>query len=426
MPAGWPLVTPLAWRPTDDDPENLVEPEIWGFIGALQRSTVLCVTSFFKDADCSLSDFVEVVEQEASAADYPHASSVTHRTVVYESHDLRATIADPDRRQAVLAEIAMVLDQGPGIVLFKGALESDTLDSAAAVFDEIIAEQRATDHVAGDHYAKPGANDRIWNALEKLALCDPDVFVDYYQNDMIELASQAWLGPGYQITSQINVVNPGGEAQQPHRDYHLGFLTNEQAERYPRHVHLLSPVLTLQGAIAHCHMPVETGPTMYLPHSHKYEPGYLAWRRPEFREYFAANHVQLPLAKGDAVFFNPALFHAAGTNRTTDVHRMANLLQVSSAFGRVMESVDYQKMCNAVYPALLRSKAAGMSQAALDRVVAACSYGYPFPTNLDKDPPVKGLAPPSPADVVRQAVREGLPAAQLRAELAAKAERATT
>ena len=39
--------------------------------------------------------------------------------------------------------------------------------------------------------------------------------------------------------------------------------------------------------------------------------------------------VQLALGIGDAVFFNPALFHAAGTNRTTDVDRMANLLQVS-------------------------------------------------------------------------------------------------
>jgi len=32
----------------------------------------------------------------------------------------------------------------------------------------------------------------------------------------------------------------------------------------------------------------ETGPTMYLPHSQKYLPGYLAWRRPAFREYFQA------------------------------------------------------------------------------------------------------------------------------------------
>ena len=48
--------------------------------------------------------------------------------------------------------------------------------------------------------------------------------------------------------------------------------------------------------------------------------------------------MQLPLAKGDAAFFNPALFHGAGTNRSADVRRMANLLQVSSAFGRAMET----------------------------------------------------------------------------------------
>ena len=123
----------------------------------------------------------------------------------------------------------------------------------------------------------------------------------------------------------------------------------------------LSPVLTLQGAIAHCDMPVESGPTMYLPYSQQYAPGYLAWRRPEFKEYFARHHVQLPLAKGDAVFFNPALFHAAGTNRTTDVKRMANLLQVSSPFGRAIECVDRQAMANAVFPTLLARQASGAS-----------------------------------------------------------------
>ena len=135
-------------------------------------------------------------------------------------------------------------------------------------------------------------------------------------------------------------MRPGGQAQDPHRDYHLGFLENDVVEQYPTHVHTLSPALTLQGAVAHSDMPVESGPTMYLPYSHQYLPGYLAWRLPEFRTYFAAHHVQLPLAKGDAVFFNPALFHGAGTNVSADIQRVANLLQVSSAFGRAMETVD--------------------------------------------------------------------------------------
>ena len=158
----------------------------------------------------------------------------------------------------------------------------------------------------------PGVNDRVWNALEKLAVADPEAFVDYYANDVVALAATAWLGPGYQVTSQVNVVNPGGAGQTVHRDYHLGFQSPKTSAEFPAHVHALSPVLTLQGAVAHCDMPVETGPTLYLPHSQKYAHGYLAYWLPEFQEYFVAHHVQLPLAKGDAVFFNPALFHAAG------------------------------------------------------------------------------------------------------------------
>ena len=43
-----------------------------------------------------------------------------------------------------------------------------------------------------------------------------------------------------------------------HRDYHLGFQSAEAIERFPVHVQRLSPVLTLQGAVAHCDMPLET------------------------------------------------------------------------------------------------------------------------------------------------------------------------
>jgi hypothetical protein len=63
----------------------------------------------------------------------------------------------------------------------------------------------------GDHFGKPGANDRIWNALEKLAVKDPEAFVDYYANDLVALGARAWLGPGYQVTAQANIVRPGGK-----------------------------------------------------------------------------------------------------------------------------------------------------------------------------------------------------------------------
>ena len=219
------------------------------------------------------------------------------------------------------------------------------------------------------------------------------------------------------------MVNPGGAAQTVHRDYHLGFASAERAARFPAHVHQLSPVLTLQGAVAHTDMPTETGPTKCLPHSQKYLPGYLAWRHPEFREYFEARYVQLPLAKGDAMFFNPAVFHAAGANRTTAVKRMANLLQVSSAFGRAMEAIDRSAMSLAVLPALLAMADEGASPAMISNVIAACAEGYAFPTNLDLDQPANGLAPPTQADILTSAVTEGWSRQQLETELEAWSDR---
>ena len=145
--------------------------------------------------------------------------------------------------------------------------------------------------------AKAGSNDRIWNALQKHALADPANFASYYSNDTIALASEAWLGTGYWVTAQVNRVNPGGAAQSAHRDYHLGFMSRDQITQYPMHVHSLSPVLTLQGAIAHCDMPLETGPTLYLPYSQHFREGYLAFNRDEFQNYFSKHRSQLALKK---------------------------------------------------------------------------------------------------------------------------------
>jgi ectoine hydroxylase-related dioxygenase (phytanoyl-CoA dioxygenase family) len=379
-------------------------------------------TGWYGAEDCNLADFRSVVEQTTRLADYPHADAVVENVVVYGA-GLTDQLVDPQRRRAVQAEIAGALLEGPGIVVFESAFDPAVVDAATGEFDRLIADQKAAGTVSGDHFAKPGANDRVWGALDKLALAGPDVFVSYYGNDVLALASEAWLGPGYQVTSQVNVVNPGGQAQVAHRDYHLGFMDRALAVTYPAQVHALSPALTLQGAVAHVDMPVETGPTLYLPHSQKYGPGYVAYHDPAFTEYFDGHYTQLPLHKGDAVFFNPALFHGAGTNRTTDVRRMANLLQVSSAFGRAMESVDSTSICKAVYPVLRSRKAEGASEQELDNAITAAAEGYAFPTNLDLDQPVGSLAPQSQADLLRQALAEDWQPGRLSEALDAQQDR---
>jgi ectoine hydroxylase-related dioxygenase (phytanoyl-CoA dioxygenase family) len=373
---------------------------------------------------CDLEDFKRVIARETNPADYPLAAAVEKNVPIYDGVDIRKMATDDDGRKAVMAEWAEVLMTGPGIVVFKNATtDLDALDMMSANFNAIIKDQHAAGTTAGDHFAKPGANDRIWNALEKVALRDPICFARYYANDMIAMVSQSWLGRGYQVTSQVNVVNPGGSAQSMHRDYHMGFQTASQIAEFPAHAHLLSPALTLQGAVAHCDMPVETGPTLYLPFSQTYAPGYFAYALPEFQTYFTEHHVQLPLAKGDMAFFNPALFHAAGTNRTKDVRRMANLLQVSSAYGRAMESMNRAQMSSSLFPVLQNLK---MDSQSVRNIIAACAEGYSFPTNLDRDPPIGGLAPETQAALMHRALDKAWSLAQFQTALDGQANKKLT
>ncbi|RUX04747.1 phytanoyl-CoA dioxygenase [Mesorhizobium sp. M8A.F.Ca.ET.059.01.1.1] len=358
---------------------------------------------------CDIEDFRALVEQTTDAANYPFAASIEKNVPVYDGDAVRKAVGDPETRKALLAEWVEALTDGPGVVAFKKAFaDTAPIDAATALFNDMIAEQHATGTGGGDHFAKPGANDRIWNALEKFCLRDPAAFAAYYGNEIIALISEAWLGPAYQMTSQINCVNPGGAAQSAHRDYHLGFQSPDVIERYPVHVHRISPVLTLQGALAHCDMPLESGPTLYLPYSQAYLHGYLATGLPEFKAYFAEHHVQLALEKGDAAFFNPALFHGAGNNRSSDIRRMANLLQVSSGYGRAMESVDRTRMSRALYPTIQKMLATGaIAKDTAANAIASTAEGYSFPTNLDRDPPIGGLAPETQQALFHRALETG-------------------
>lgn len=376
---------------------------------------------FADEHDIDIEAFARLCEQPVEERDYPRASAVQRGVVIYDRVVFELGSA-PERR-ALMAELNRVFSTGPGIVVVRDSyVDNAVVDRHTAVLERIMADE-AEGRTAGDHFAAAGANTRIWNSVQKAAEVDPAAFIEYYANPVMHILSEAWLGPHYQITAQVNVVHPGGKAQQPHRDYHLGFQTNEAAARFPLAVHRLSPLLTLQGAVAHTDMPVESGPTQLLPFSHQYEFGYLAWRQDAFKRYFAEHAVQLPLDKGDQLFFNPALFHAAGDNRTADQHRMANLLQVSSAFGVPMETVDRTAMTLAIYPELLRRFQAGLlTGAELSGVIATAAEGYSFPTNLDTDPPVDGLAPRTGQQLLAQALEEGWPLDGLRRAMDHKAE----
>lgn len=350
---------------------------------------------FYAEAACRLEDLDQLTRQAVHMRDVPNAIGAPSNVPVYDVNDLRSALTEPTQRRLLMAEWARILHSGAGVFVLKNACGNlDVIDQATRIFEQIIDREKRANGTGADHFASSGSNDRIWNSLQKLCEASPEVFIDYFANPAINAACEAWLGPNYQMTAQINLVHPGGKAQQAHRDYHLGFQTADVSASYPAHVHDLSPLMTLQGGIAHCDMPLESGPTKLLPFSQLYRPGYAAWRRADFRQHFEANCVQLSLEKGDALFFSPAIFHAAGENTSSDIHRMVNLLQVSSAFGRAMESVDRKRMCQLVFEPLVdKWTSKELDDAQLDAIVAATGEGYSFPTNLDRDPPVGELAP---------------------------------
>ena len=368
---------------------------------------------YLSSNDCNLKEFSKSLDRTLNQSDVPLAHDIKKNIPIYDVSQIDF-LADT---QTLRTEWANVLHKTAGVLVLKNAYpDTSCIDAATLIFEKIIADEKAATGDKADHFAASGANDRIWNSAQKLCQSDPDTFAKYFSNLAVDTACKAWLGPNYQMTAQINLVRPTGAAQSPHRDYHLGFQTRELAESYPAHVHDLSPVLTLQGAIAHIDMPIESGPTKLLPFSQIYRHGYLAYSQPEFREYFENNYVQIPLNKGDVLFFNPALYHAGGANISKDIHRMANLLQVSSAFGRAMESLDRSGMTRKLYPILAKNNH-NLSEKEIDAAITSCAEGYSFPTNLDTAPPLDGLAPETQANLFRRALTEKMSISDFEKEL---------
>ena len=132
--------------------------------------------------DCNIEDFAALVAHETDPVDYPYAHSVADGVLLYRSDALVDKLSNPEIRAEIQDEIARALLTGPGITVFQGAFDAEVLDRASAVFRELIARQHEAGAVSGDHFAKPGANDRIWGAQLKLALEDPKAYVDYYAN----------------------------------------------------------------------------------------------------------------------------------------------------------------------------------------------------------------------------------------------------
>ena len=358
---------------------------------------------FYQHRDkLDLQNLKDICQQKAELSDYPHASCIEKNLLIYEAARL-SKIAKANRL-AVMNELHQALLRGPGVFVVKQFYaDAGLMQQGTRIFEKIILKEQAANQEKGDHFSKGNPNVRIWNSFEKMLYQAPDYFIEYYGNPLYSLVCESWLGPGYQITAQVNLTKPGSQPQIPHRDYHLGFQNKETIQQYPLTVQKASQLLTLQGGIAHVDVPLESGPTCLLPFSQSYPQGYLQMHEPELQDFCSRHFVQIPLEAGDALFFSPALFHGAGENKSQNINRMVNLLQISSAFGRPMEQVNRAAMVEFITPLLQEKLEKGkipmrtpdFSQVEVEQVVKSVACGYPFPTNLDVMQPKKGHNTPA-------------------------------
>ena len=347
-----------------------------------EKSSSLNHQVYFSDSDIDYDELISICSQETIEANYPLSDSISNNVVIYDAKDFRSFVGNIEEEIKLKTEMHHVLESGPGVFVVRNLFNEDVIDESNAIFEKIVKNESNS---SNDHFAA-GTNTRIWNSFQKVAMENQEAFINYYSNDLVKIIAESWCGPNSQMTAQVNIVRPGGEMQKPHRDYHLGFQENEVVEKFPISIHRLSNYLTLQGGVAHTDMPLESGPTVVLPYSQQYDLGYLTWRDTKFADFFNKYSVQNSMSKGDGIFFNPAIFHAAGANTTNNFHRIGNLLQISSAFGKTMEHIDYIKIITHIYPSLLdHIKNKTLSERLIENVLICATDGYAFPTNLDSD-----------------------------------------
>ncbi|EKV09429.1 Phytanoyl-CoA dioxygenase family protein [Penicillium digitatum PHI26] len=287
----------------------------------------------------------------SSKINLPLACEVQSHIPVYDLIALESTGLTSYLINRLQDEWHHILHTGPGIyvlpTIYAPTKYSTTPNTTTTAFNTIIPREAAQSNKKGHHFAK---------SFSKHALQDPSSFIDYYSNPWLAAVAESWLGLAYRVTAQVNAVHSGGTAQETHRDYHLGFQEEVSCRRYPAATQVTSQFLTLRGAVAHTDMPVASGPTRFLHFSQTYKPEYWA--------FFQDKYVVFPLNFGNGLFFNPALFHAAGANqidtRERGLRRVANLLQINSAFGKPMETVDSVPLVKATWDLLVaRFRAVG-------------------------------------------------------------------
>ena len=309
------------------------------------------------------------------------------------------------------AELVRALTDGPGIVVFKQRLRRPGRGRPrdGGVPGSIDAEKAAG--AAGGRPLRQARRQRPGlGCAGQAGRRRPEVFADYYANDVLALVSEAWLGPDYQVTSQVNVVNPGGQAQVAHRDYHLGFMDARSrgplpgpgppalARRSPCRARSRTATCPSRPARrSTCPTRSSTSPAT--------SPSTSRSSRSTSRSTTSSCRWRRATPRSSTPPCSTAPARTVSTDVTPDGQPAAGVLRVRPRHGDRRPGRDVP---GRVPGAAGEEGGRRVRQATWTTSSPPSAEGYAFPTNLDRDQPIDGLAPQTPGRPGPPGRRRGL------------------
>ena len=124
---------------------------------------------YYHSEECNLPDFQKIIDQKLAIDSVPHAKEIKKNIPIYDIEELQNIFQSDALKNDLMAEWAWVLRESSGAIVLRNAYKDvSVIDEATQLYEDIIAEEKLTSGGGADHFAAAGANDRIWNSLQKL------------------------------------------------------------------------------------------------------------------------------------------------------------------------------------------------------------------------------------------------------------------
>ena len=125
---------------------------------------------YFTEKDCNIDHFLTLISEKIDPSSLKFAENLEHNIPIYSNHSVVSSLANPLTRRQLMTEWASVISELSGALVVKGAISDlQMLEQVTELFNEIVIKEKA-ENSGGDHFGEKGANDRVWNSLQKLCI----------------------------------------------------------------------------------------------------------------------------------------------------------------------------------------------------------------------------------------------------------------